>query len=340
MKTIVLRFATILGCLLAIQAQAQTREAEVVETFSSLCTKLLPDFSSIESQASKLGLHVLKENYPNMGEGRSSKFKVWQVPSAAGTYVLIASEFSTKENTFTTCRVSAANANGQETRNTLISKLNLPLPEGERLVSKDLKDKQITWNTSLHGEGVQIVLLHPNSDGPGMDLSVIRKLQDKPALARTPQESTQPGIIDESQKITLTAVDLGLIKHFAKATATLMQRSPVEYEARFNLGEMTSPRSGQDFMLVPFAQALLIHCTAWRLAAKAGHNAVIFRMPKGQKPNGLIKAHLTLVTLPVSEQKPSSTEDVAVLDLTTKEFQSTRTRLCERSIQELNEKPW
>jgi len=148
------------------------------------------------------------------------------------------------------------------------------------------------------------------------------------ALANSPQETTY------------SASQLGLSKYFANATVTFAQVSPIEYDATFDLGEMTAPRSGQDFMLFPLAQVLLIHCTVWRLAAKAGYSAVLFRTPKEQPPRGPIRAHLTLTTQPVSALKPSPSEEIFVLDLTTQEFQASKTRLCERSPQDLNEKPW
>lgn len=181
--------ALFIGYLIATPVLAQTREAAVIETFAAFCTEALPDFSIIDSKATGLKLRVLKENFPDVGDGRSSKFRVWQVPSVAGTYVLIVSEFATEANTSTTCRVSASNAKGSETRNAVTTKLNLPAPDGERLVSKDFKDKQITWKMGLGNEEVLVTLLHPNPDGLGIDLSLTRKSKGKPELAPRTRET-------------------------------------------------------------------------------------------------------------------------------------------------------
>ena len=189
MKTQTSRLAFLITYLIATPVLAQTREAEVIETFASFCTESTPEFSIVDSKATALNLRVLKENFPDVGEGRSSKFKVWQVPSLAGTYVLIASEFATEASTSTTCRVSASNAKGSETRNTVTSRLKLPAPDGERLVSKDFKDKQITWKIGLGNEEALVTLLHPNPDGLGMDLALTRKSNGKPELAARTRET-------------------------------------------------------------------------------------------------------------------------------------------------------
>lgn len=176
--------------LIGVPVLAQNREAEIVDNFENVCTKSSVDFADIDGKATELKLRILKEGVSDVGEGRSSKFKVWQLRGSAGIYELMVSEFASEFSTKTTCRISAPNAKGSEVRKIVVSKLNLPAPDIERLASVDFKDKIIDWKVSLKREDVRISLIHPSDESLGVDLSLTKTSNGKPELASQTRETS------------------------------------------------------------------------------------------------------------------------------------------------------